>query len=1778
MNYPSLTLTGNSVSAYRSSERGDMKNCYSPLQNLDRTETGRGAFTSKKLNWNQYTPVQMDIVPEYDGSVNIIIDDDINDPKLINSGFSVQENNTYLIPEHLGNAVTNIYEDDTLKGDVALFKLYDRIPTLTFNGLSTGGQLQCGSYTFYFRLADADKNVTNVVQESGIVQVYMGDGCHVRMGQEDENTHKQISFTLTNLDKTFDYVRVFFERTSSGGQSKAATRYYMIDKNYPILNSTCDILITGAELMSSELTLQDLQTTYADIQTAKTQAISNNVLFLGNVSSYEQNYKKLRKLAWKIIPREVTSDSLGTISSQYQFIDGSGYYDAKNVYYYTGYWPDEIYRFAVVFIYGNNQVSNAFDLQGCDFQKLKNPQLTDYQRDSGIKDGNKTIYEDYDYDPDDHIFNKTYLTNSKGVFRFSKDNVLKAAQDYTIQARGIAFDFSNIIDELNDLDVKGLFFVRQKRMPTILGQGVVIGLTDKDRGSLPVLKTNNGYITKSFLQSNRLLGGSTVTDIPDVVNQALLFPDGELQEGTYNDLINSEDFWLEPVGIIGKTYVDGDHYSMGTFSDLTTTGQKVKLTTVPQGTKNITNGTDYFSTIAGYAEDALQIVDVKNVWNCTYPQDLTESVSLVRGQFGYYVGMSSNTFDYGTIVNVRQGQWANPNQIDLAFEERFTGSQPFFAVSPRYNLSDFTEDNAEIICYRGDCFSSIYTHKMMNNFADIEYPTNTTIVDPKCWAKNFVVRATAIRSQTSFSNCKKSNEGFFIDPTDWTSKKGETLDIVNGIPPFQNSIAEEVTIDVINYPVEIGEGVAKNNALITDHKNILTDEDTSIVYSEDVMIGEESDGNVGDPTTWAQFSFIPFSISALVAMIKRANYSNGITRKDAYSFIRLEQPQPFKVGFKLLDAFIKVQTSKQHNYVKRGRSNINRSDVNAVSVSQWVTFPICSSINLALRDVDYHNDVEEAAHNRKRSFYPYEAMDPKVHLLEAKQINYSTKKSVSNNIVERVQDYPFYKQEFFNRIYWSKPNATDAFINSYRLIYNEQMIEYNKEWGSITKLVPYNGNLLVVFQHGMGMTPINLAPATELESSQYVASKSVLQAGLIPISTDVGSVWQDSIIAVNSNQLIFGVDTVAKKIWQLADNRLTQLSDLKVEKFLIDYIDLSEFDFNEYLGHVNVKTHFNAFKNDVIFTFYKDKAIWALPQEGTTTWNDWVEAFTTQITEDAGQSVVVQTIAIDGNKITVTYNFTSKNESKTVNFLIRKGGVYDYENRRMNITPIVSSWETGTTWSLCYNLLQKEFTTFYDWYPLLSENIDNVWFTFDKEQINTVLDNNPEQNVVTINNPDSDFAQQFAMFTTQDTPWSSFVPSTGMRSALRTSLTGTTTVFTYTRTDAISTSRLYCTHRYNTSQTGQTAYAVSYWFKKSGKTEWTFCYSINDDLYERPYNLFGTGNSILLHYGDQIADIRFVTLQYLANVNAIDDDTNPTKYIPFSPSWKYYHLQVVREYETMKLWKHGQAGLYDGQGKIKPTHWYGKQHEFNFEFVAKDDSMAHKIWDNLVLISNKAEPGKFEFEVVGEVYDWHEYKPIVEWINAQEEDKDDSDKWWKYVLGKTSAEIQETYPDFPDFYYEEQYNVKGRVIQKLPYLKMKLTDKKGTPERPVYAWDDEKPKSYWERLNAHPDDKFQYNCSEVCLKEDDDLNEQRVHTEQLGNNVRKYGRVRGNMEYREDNWKVEIRPIQFEWCYLTPSGAFVKKKVETRIRDKYVKIKVRYSGEDLALITAIGTLFEDSHA
>ena len=77
------------------------------------------------------------------------------------------------------------------------------------------------------------------------------------------------------------------------------------------------------------------------------------------------------------------------------------------------------------------------------------------------------------------------------------------------------------------------------------------------------------------------------------------------------------------------------------------------------------------------------------------------------------------------------------------------------------------------------------------------------------------------------------------------------------------------------------------------------------------------------------------------------------------------------------------------------------------------------------------------------------------------------------------------------------------------------------------------------------------------------------------------------------------------------------------------------------------------------------------------------------------------------------------------------------------------------------------------------------------------------------------------------------------------------------------------------------------------------------------------------------------------------------------------------------FWKHGQAGLIDICDKIYPTYWYGKQHPFEFECVVVDDPSVHKIFTNLELVANKTKPESFHYEVVGDAYDFADDKPTM---------------------------------------------------------------------------------------------------------------------------------------------------------------------------------------------------------
>ena len=88
------------------------------------------------------------------------------------------------------------------------------------------------------------------------------------------------------------------------------------------------------------------------------------------------------------------------------------------------------------------------------------------------------------------------------------------------------------------------------------------------------------------------------------------------------------------------------------------------------------------------------------------------------------------------------------------------------------------------------------------------------------------------------------------------------------------------------------------------------------------------------------------------------------------------------------------------------------------------------------------------------------------------------------------------------------------------------------------------------------------------------------------------------------------MDTVAKKIWRTDGQSFECISDMRVQEFLNNNITLGERENTPILGIRNVKTCYNSFKRDVMFTFYDntygfEEKVWNL------CWSELLEKFIT---------------------------------------------------------------------------------------------------------------------------------------------------------------------------------------------------------------------------------------------------------------------------------------------------------------------------------------------------------------------------------------------------------------------------------------------------------------------------------------------------------------------------------------------------------------------------------------
>lgn len=1111
---------------YGFEEDGNLLYEYKPFQNLKVTKSDGSidlsdlSLPAYKANIDINKPISLDTEVSYDDSINLLVNDRTNPLKIVNSRFYLVDSSNYKIADRKGNVDTNIYTESDFKIESSLIKSVRSIINVSFEGIDNGGSLPVGSYNFYFKLADADGNETDFVAESGKVVCHIGAINHpqsIRGGLLDENSDKLIKFKLSNLDLAYDYINIYYTR-NTGDDLSEVTKAYKISDKFKINSSTTTITITGYENFE-EIVVTDINLQYASFEATKALANCQNITFAGNVTKNYELFKTLEKYSLFVTPELVYTEDIGNLSPTYyeRYNDtGYEYFNTKNIYYKLGYWNEEIYRAGIVYILNDYTLSPEFNIRG--IKELTNSTLFHHFN----------LSDNINYG-EDFIIEGAPEENAKGVFKIKSESSVFSGKN-PITPIGLKFNFNSYVvtggengwlQGLQDI-TKGFFIVRQKRIPTILAQGLSIATSSKSY--TPILKKGIKYFSESFLKDDngKPKLERNIFDIDNdnlAIGNALLCPEATLKPYIYNNFFNSSEFVLRKANQSSTgTLADNtdNTYSLGDINSTLIDGDSFKsnLLLVEPEIELINNTNQKFSSRAGNPIDASKHSDpIKGSLDSLAisnedDNDWSLSTSKIRGDFNSYIGSSYASLPFGQYYNIFQKDYDYNNWKNY-FRVRYNDSSPFMSISDRISWDSILSTNiTETIktpsMYRGDCYINTYSHRVLNNFIDPELPTNHTIVDPWTWYKNFRVKVTKI----------KNANGFIIDDTSDT---------------YTNATSEfsyKKVLDIFTY------------------RTLFEDDDNDTVDTTSIK---------------------------------------GVITPEA---------RKYKKYSELNGTF--------------GASKINRPDVNAVPIGHWVTFKVCSSTNLAMRDVDFSRPEEEAIHKMKRSFYPLQSPNPSNKLPESKVINLGISKTLGDKYYFEIPDVPFIKTNFSNRIYYSDILQESSFKNGNRVFKQQNYQDYTREYGALVSLIEWYGKLIAVMEHGVLMIPVNeRAMMTNAQGENvYINTDTVLPKNPRVISNSFGSVWVDSI--VKTPRFIYGIDTIAKKIWRTNGEKFELISDLKVQKFLNDHIKLKVVDRNNIPGTYSIKSHYNAFKYDVLFTFVYGEEKWHL------CWNEMLGKWTTQ--------------------------------------------------------------------------------------------------------------------------------------------------------------------------------------------------------------------------------------------------------------------------------------------------------------------------------------------------------------------------------------------------------------------------------------------------------------------------------------------------------------------------------------------------------------------------------------
>jgi hypothetical protein len=188
-----------------------------------------------------------------------------------------------------------------------------------------------------------------------------------------------------------------------------------------------------------------------------------------------------------------------------------GYYDTQYIYDKTGYWPGELYRLGVVYILKDGSLSPVFNIRGAtNITEKSSEPVYKVEADFNVENNTlKDVLHNIEYSEEDYMIigGRANNENAKGVIQLSSE---LSASDEPFPVLGMNITANkSVINELKKY-VKGFFFVRQKRIPLTLAQGIVVGLDNESR--TPTIPTLGGVLTNVNVE-NSFVETSDINDI-----------------------------------------------------------------------------------------------------------------------------------------------------------------------------------------------------------------------------------------------------------------------------------------------------------------------------------------------------------------------------------------------------------------------------------------------------------------------------------------------------------------------------------------------------------------------------------------------------------------------------------------------------------------------------------------------------------------------------------------------------------------------------------------------------------------------------------------------------------------------------------------------------------------------------------------------------------------------------------------------------------------------------------------------------------------------------------------------------------------------------------------------------------------------------------------------------------------------------------------------------------------------------------------------------------------